>query len=444
MFEFLSEKVSSVFTRLTGQHKLSESNIIDTLKKVQESLLEADVPYDVVQAFIVQLKEKTIGATVLKAAKPAEQFIKIAHETLTNFLTAPETVKPFIRNEKTVAVVMGLQGSGKTTTIAKLVAYQKIVKKKHNLKVLLASVDFYRPAAVDQLEILSEQVSSDFYRARSEKPVKAAQEIVAHFNSNKYDLLLLDTAGRLHVDSDMLEELKQVVAIAQPQEKILVLDAMTGQESLSVAQAFNEAVGFDWAVLSKMDSNARAGSAFAFAFTLAKSIQFVGTGERVDELERFHPKRVADRILGMGDLQTLIEKFDRLEKQQSQKEQEDSAKRMMQGKMNLEDFAQQLEMMSKMGPFTQLMQYMPGFSAANVSREQLAQGENQIKRFRAALSSMTLKERFQPTLLNNSRKKRIAQGAGVSEQEINEFLQRFEETQRFVKLMGKSGRFPSW
>jgi signal recognition particle subunit SRP54 len=443
MFDFLSEKISTVFTRITGQRKLTEQNIKEAIDAVHDSLLEADVPFDVVKAFIEQLTAKTVGTKLLSSVKPTEQFIKIAHETLTHFLSCSQEVVPLSTKNKLVVMVLGLQGSGKTTTVGKLARYLSITTKKRT-KILVASVDFYRPAAIDQLEIVASQVGVDFYRAQSTDVVTAAVEIKNYFERQNYDALFLDTAGRLHVESAMLDELKHIVAAVKPNEKVLVLDAMTGQESLAVAKAFNEAVGFDWAVLSKMDSDSRAGAAFAFAFMLSKPIQFIGVGEKVSELERFHPERAADRILGMGDLKTLFEKIDRLEIKDSEKDQEARFNRMMQGKMTLEDFASQMHMMSNIGSITQLMQYIPGLSAQKISQQQLADGERGMKRFQAALSSMTRKERMQPAILNESRKKRIASGAGISVADVNQLLQKFEESQQFAKLMRKRGLFSGW
>ena len=442
MFDFLSEKFSTIFSRITGQAHLNEHNINEALGKVEESLLEADVPYAVVKTFIEEIKQEAIGKKVLSSLKPGDQLIKIVHEKLKVFLGSQQAAGDFSFQIPSVAMVMGLQGSGKTTSIAKLAHYtQKQAKKRGKTRrILVASVDFYRPAAIDQLEILARQVGVDFYRAQNTNPCRAAEEIHAYYKQQGYELLLLDTAGRLHVDSEMLEELLAIDAKLQPKYKILVLDAMTGQESLTVAQAFDQAIGFHWSVLSKMDSEARGGSAFAFRYVLKKPVLFTGVGEKIDDLEQFHPDRMAGRILGMGDVLSLLE---RAEERVNLEDQESLVKSISRGSMTLQDFADQISMVNKIGSLGSVVKYMPGVGG-QLSPQAIEQGERQLKQFKAIISSMTMKERLNPRILNGERKKRIAGGAGVTLSDINILLERFEQSQQYVKLFKKMNKFGSF
>jgi signal recognition particle subunit SRP54 len=441
MFDFLSNKFSNLFSRLTGQNKLTQQNMQETLLKVKDALLEADVPYQLVETFLNEVSAEVVGQKVLTASlKPGEHLIKIIHDKLVHFLggaSGPELTFQI----PSIIMLMGLQGSGKTTTIAKLAYFvQKQAEKRgKKRKILLASVDFYRPAALDQLEILAKQVGVDFYRAQSSDPLTAASEINTFYKNNGYELLFFDTAGRMHVDTAMLEELKSVDAKIQPKYKYLVLDAMTGQESLRVAQAFEENVGFNGAILTKIDSETRGGSAFAFRYTIKKPILFLGSGEKIADLEYCRPERMAGRILGMGDIQSLIE---RAQEKIKQADHDALEKSIQQGKMTLQDFASQLEMVSKIGSLSQIMNYIPGMSSQQISPDMISKGEAEIKRFRAIINSMTLKERLCPQILNGSRKQRIAGGAGVTVTHVNEFLDRFEKSQQFLKAFKKFGRMP--
>ena len=335
-------------------------------------------------------------------------------------------------------MMMGLQGAGKTTTIAKFAFYLKkeAAKKNKKRKILCASVDFYRPAAIDQLEIVSKQAGVDFYRATATNAQDAAREIQAYARSKGYEHLFLDTAGRLHVDNTMLLELKNIDNALQPRHKLLVLDAMTGQESLSVARAFEQAVGFNAAVLSKADSDSRGGAAFSFRYALKRPIAFVGVGEKHADLELFHPERAAKRMLGLGDIDTLLEKADEHIKENEQKKIHQSWES---GRFNLDDFAQQMGMINRLGSFSKLMKYMPGMGSMNISDSMLEQGEQEMSQFKAILSSMTLKERVCPKVLNPSRKTRIACGAGVGVDQVDKLLSRFEQMQQYAKLLKKSG-----
>jgi len=442
MFDFLSEKFSSIFSRITGKGYLSESNLQEAIAKVKDALLEADVPYKLVDEFIESIKKEVVGKKVVTSLKPAEQFIKIVHERLLFFLgvQGQGDESHFALQIPSLAMVMGLQGSGKTTTIAKIAKFVQTQAQKRGKtrKILLASVDFYRPAAIDQLQLLAKQIGIDFYRASSSDVVKAAREINNYAKQNRFEIVFLDTAGRLHVDNDMLYELQQIDMHLKPKCKLLVLDSMTGQQSLQVAQAFHESVPFNSAILTKMDSDTRGGAAFAFRYALKKPISFVGVGEKVDDIELFRPKRVADRILGMGDIVSLVEKA---EEKIKKNEQESLYKSFSSGKMNLQDFANQMDMVGRLGSLSKIMKYMPGMSGMKVSPEMLQKGESEVKKFKAIISSMTPKERFYPKVLDGSRKKRVAKGAGVKVEDVNNLLQRFEQSKQYAKLFKKFGRF---
>lgn len=435
MFDFLSKKFTTIFRSLTGNNTLSEKNINAALTSVEEALLEADIPYNVVQDFIADIQKKVLGKKVLTSLKPEEQFIGLVKESLTEFLSTA-TQQEFSPNKKSIIMMMGLQGSGKTTSIAKLATHLKNNKQQN---ILFASVDFYRPAAIDQLKQLASQTQCAFYTSEKTNPVEAAQDIVDHFKAGTFDVLFLDTAGRLHIDNTLLKELQDIDLLAQPQHKILVLDAMTGQESLRVAQAFEQAIGFDGAILTKVDSDTRGGAAFSFAYTLHKPILFCGTGEKIQDLEQFKPERMANRMLGMGDLASLAEKA---EKKIQQSEQERMEHAFKTGNITLEDFAQQMNMMNRLGSLSSLIKFMPG--AGSISKDQISQGERQMKVSKAIISSMTRKEKINPKILNKSRKQRIARGSGVAITQIDNLLKQFEQMRHFVKLFKKMGRFPGF
>jgi signal recognition particle subunit SRP54 len=438
MFDFLSKKFSSIFTQLTGQDRLTEKNMENTIGKVSDALLEADVPYDVVTSFIDEIKREIVGKKIFASLKPAEMLMKIVHDKLVQFLGGVADQANFAFQLPSTIMMMGLQGAGKTTTIAKLVNYvkQQAEQRGKSRKVLVASVDFNRPAALDQLEILARQTQALYYRSPYTDPVVAAQDCVNYGQKELCDLIFLDTAGRLHIDDQMIKELQQIDKSIKPKYKLLVVDAMSGQESLRVAQTFDQAVGFTGAILTKMDSDTRGGVAFAFRYALKKPILFVAVGEKKEDLEFFRPERVANRILGMGDITSLLEKAQEKIKQHDQEAMHTS---FSQGKMSLLDFAQQLEMVNKLGSLSGVMKYLPTMGGLTVSPEMIQKGESEIKKFKAIINSMTPKERILPKILDRSRKIRIAQGAGVSVEDINMLLTRFEQSQQFVKIFKKMG-----
>ncbi len=438
MFDFLAQKFSSIFSRITGQGKLSQENVTEALDKVRDALLEADVPYDVIEQFIKEVQHEVIGTKLVGSLKPAEMLVKIVNDKLVSFLGGA-TESAFTFQIPSIVMVMGLQGSGKTTTTAKLahLITEQAKQRGKSRRVMVASVDFNRPAAIDQLEILAKRAGVLFYRSPLTEPVSAAQDIVKKFQQEQADILLLDTAGRLHVDDQLLEELQKIDAKIKSKYKVLIIDAMTGQESLKIARSFEDKVGFMGAILTKMDSDTRGGVAFAFRYALKKPVLYVATGEKLEDLEQFRPERMASRIMGMGDIQTLIEKA---EQKIKHSEQESMAKSFSQGRITLDDFAQQMGMMSKLGSLSSIMKYMPGMGSLSISPEMIEKGEQEMKKFKAIISSMTRKERIAPQILDASRKKRIASGAGVQVSEVNTLLSRFEQSQQFVKMFKKMGK----
>jgi len=440
MFGFLSKSFSSIFSSLTGHSKLTEKNIDESMQKIKDSLLEADVPYELTNTFIAEIKQDVVGQKITNSLRPSEQFVKVVYDRLLAFLGGEYQQESFTFQIPSTIMMLGLQGSGKTTTAAKLALFIQNQAKKRgkSRKILCASVDFYRPAAIDQLEIVAKQAGADFYRAQSQNVTQAAAQIVAYAKQHNYEILIFDTAGRLHIDETMMTELDELQKIVKPKYKFLVVDAMIGQESLSVAKSFQDRIKFDYAILSKMDSDARAGVAFSFRYALKKPVLFMGTGEKIDNLELFRPERIAKRMLGMGDILTLVENAEDKIKQSEQVSLEQSFKS---GHMTLDDFEKQLSMASRLGSLSTMIKYLPGMGSLNISSAQIEQSEKEMKKFRAIIGSMTKKEKSYPKILDDSRKKRIALGAGVSVADIGQLLQRFEQSQQFVKLLKKKKYF---
>ncbi len=441
MFDFLSQSLTSLFSKITGRDRLTDQNIQEVLTSLEQSLIDSDVPYEIAREFIGQVRQDAIGKKVYASLKPAEQFMKIVHDKLLGLLTDQAGEAAFTFQMPATIMMMGLQGSGKTTSIAKLAKLiaDAAQKRGKSRTIMLASVDFYRPAAIDQLEILSKQIGARFYRSTSTNPVRAAIDIYQEAQRIGCDLLFLDTAGRMHIDSPLVQELQEIDKALKPKYKLLVMDAMVGQESLSVAREFDKQVGFMGAILTKMDSDTRGGVALAFRASLKKPILYVGTGEKVDDIEQFHPERIAQRIIGMGDMMSLIEKAEAKIKQDEQKMLYES---LSQGRLTLMDFAKQMEMMSQLGSLSSIVKYLPGAASLKLSPEMIEKGEVEIKKFKAIIGSMTPKERIYPKLLDASRKRRIAGGAGVAVSDINSLLQRFEQSQQLVKMFNKMDKNP--
>lgn len=444
MFDFLSNRFSGIFDWLNGKPRISQDDINASVEKLFDALIDADVPHALARAFLTTVTDSLAGKELHKSINPGHYIVKVVQEKLTEFLGSQASAAPLFIEYPSTVMVLGLQGSGKTTTTAKLAHLidqqeRKAGKKK---RILLASVDYYRAAAIDQLEILAKEIGLDFYRAISQNVLAAAREIQEYSQKNNYELLFLDTAGRLHIDQEMMLELKEVEKIVRAKKKILILDAMTGQESLSVAEAFNQAVAFDGAILTKMDSETRAGAAFSFYYKLKKPVLFIGVGEKVNDLEPFIPDRIASRIIGMGDILTLMDKAEKALAEDDKIKQAKMSERFTTGTFTLDDFLQQLSYIQKMGSAQKILSYLPGMPKMNPA--DVERGEKEMKRMRAISSSMTLKERLMPSLLNGERKKRIARGSGTEIADVNQMLQKFEQIKHFAKLMKNSGNFKNF
>jgi len=434
MFDNLSERLSKTFKNLTGQGRLTENNIKDALRDVRRALLEADVALPVVKAFIERVQQRAVGQEVSSSLNPGQAFIKIVREELTQTMGSENEALSFNVEPPAVIMMAGLQGAGKTTTAAKLAKYLKEREKK---KVMVVSADVYRPAAIQQLETLAEQVGVDFFPSSAdEDPVdivnRAKQEARKRFD----DVLIVDTAGRLHIDESMMQEIKALNEAVKPVETLFVVDAMTGQDAANTAKAFHEALPLTGVVLTKTDGDARGGAALSIREITGKPIKFIGAGEKVDALEPFHPDRMAGRILGMGDVLSLIEEA---EAKIDQKKAKKFAQKVQKtGQFDLEDFLEQLQQIQNMGGVSGLMGKLPGMSQI---KEQISgdAAEKEFKKLQAIIQSMTPQERRHPTLIKGSRKKRIAKGSGTHVQDINKLMKQFTQMQKMMKKMKKGG-----
>ncbi len=431
MFDSLTEKLTGLFKDLSGKGKLSEDNIREASQKVKRALLEADVNYRVVKDFIASVEERALGAEVLNSITPGQQFIKIVHQQLSATLGTRNEPLRMASQPPTVVMVCGLQGSGKTTTCAKLA--KSLLQPGR--RVMLAAADVYRPAAIEQLEILSKQVGCDFFKKDTTDVVDICRS--AHHEAVKRltDWLILDTAGRLHIDQPMMDELKALQSAVKPHEILLVVDGMTGQDAVNIATQFSQQLELTGVVMTKLDGDARGGAALSLRAVTGKPIKYLGLGEKLSALEPFHPARMASRILGMGDVVGLVEKaqsaFD-------QKQAEKLEEKVRKQTFTLEDFSQQMKQVKKMGSLSEIISLIPGAG-------QLAKGaeidDRALTRIEAIISSMTPQERDRPQIINGSRRKRIALGSGTSVQEVNQLLRQFEMSQRMMKqIMNAKGR----
>jgi signal recognition particle subunit SRP54 len=434
MFDTLTTRLSRVLKSLRGEARITEENIKDALREVRMALLEADVALPVVRDFIDKVRDKALGQDVVGSLTPGQAVVGVVHRELTALMGEHNDALDLATTPPAVILMAGLQGSGKTTTSGKLA---KWLKEEHKKKVLVVSADVYRPAAIEQLQTLAGQVGVDFFpSAVGEKPVDIATRALDHARRHYNDVLIVDTAGRLAIDEAMMQEIRELHAAVKPIETLFVVDAMQGQDAVNVAKAFSEALPLTGVVLTKLDGDARGGAALSVRHVTGKPIKFAGTGEKLTGLEPFHPERMASRILGMGDVLTLIED---VQKNVDRKEAEKLAQKVKSGKgFDLEDFKQQIVQMKKMGGLTALMDKLPGNLA------QMAQGapnvdDNSVRRIEGIINSMTRKERAKPELIKASRKRRIATGAGVSVQEVNRLLNQFEQTQKMMKMVAKGG-----
>jgi len=434
MFEVLSDKLGRVFRILGNRGKLTEKDVDDALRQVRLALLEADVNFKVVKDFIARVRERAVGRDVLESLTPAQQIIKIVNEELIVTLGDGQTRLTSSAHPPSVAMLVGLQGSGKTTTAAKLALHLK----HSGQRPLLVAADNRRPAAIEQLVTLGKQLDIPVY---SESPTSKTRDICAHSLDKARALaanwLIVDTAGRLHIDEEMMEELARTKKVLKPDEVLLVVDAMTGQDAVRVAQEFNARVGLSGLILTKMDGDARGGAALSIRWVSGVPIKFIGTGEKVDALEPFYPDRLASRILGMGDMLTFIEKAEKTIDEQKAKE---LAKKVRTASFDLEDFLSQLRAIRKMGPLAQLVEMMPGMSKLTAKLPDGAE-EKQLKKVEAMILSMTPQERQNPSIIGGSRRRRIARGSGVQPHDVNQLLSQFHQMQKLMK-MGTSGKLP--
>ena len=428
-FEGLSGRLSEVFKKLKGRGKVKESDIKEVMREVRMALLEADVNYKVAKDFVASVSEKAMGSEVLESLTPAQQIIKIVNDELTELMGSTNARITFSSKIPTVIMMCGLQGAGKTTHCAKLARYFKQSGKRP----LLAACDVYRPAAIQQLQIVGEQAGVPVFEMGQGDPVEIARKAVLHARDYGNDILILDTAGRLHIDEELMDELRRIKEAVQPQEILLVIDAMTGQDAVNVAKSFDEILGIDGTILTKLDGDTRGGAALSVRAVTGKPIKFVGTGEKLDNLEPFYPDRMASRILGMGDVLTLIEKAQSTVDEQKAMEM---AKKLKEQNFDMNDLLEQMQQIKKMGSLSQVISMFPG--AGKISEEETAAGEAQLKKTEAIINSMTKRERERPAIINPSRKRRIAAGSGTKGEDVNRLLKQFEQMQKMMKMMGSS------
>lgn len=433
IFDVLTDKLTAAFSKITSRGVLTEKDIDDAMREIRIALLEADVSLPVVKDFIAKVKAEALGEKVVKSIKPGQMVIKIVHDELVKLLGS-ETTELNLQAVPPVCILMvGLQGSGKTTTSAKIAAR---LKNKNKKKVLLVSLDIYRPAAQEQLAQLASQIGvASLPIVRDEKPEEITLRALSEAKKGGYDVVILDSAGRLHIDNELMDEVVAVKKISNPTEVLLVADAMIGQDACNVAGEFNSRVGITGIVLTRIDGSARAGAALSMKMVAGVPVKFLGTGEKVDEFEEFHPERLAGRILGQGDVVSLVEKaIENVDKEEAEK----MAKKMMKGKFDLEDMLSQLKQIQKLGSIGGLMSLLPGLSKFKTQVEQIG-GDSLIKRQEAIILSMTREERRNPDVIKASRKKRIAAGAGVEVHEVNKLLKSYEQMSTMMKRMGKMG-----
>ena len=431
MFESLGDRLQNALHKIKGYGKITEDNISDMMREIRLALLEADVNYQVVKEFTNTVKEKALGEEVQKSIKPGDLFVKIVKDELTELLGGESAPLNMVGNPATLMLV-GLQGSGKTTTIGKLANF---LRKKHSRKPLLVACDVYRPAAIDQLKQLGKQLGIEVYEEGKKDPVEISKNAISYAKENGYDYVLIDTAGRLHIDEELMDELKNIQKEIKPQEVLLVIDSMMGQDAINVIKGFNDALSLTGVILTKLDGDTRGGVALSVRHLTNVPIKFIGVSEKLDGLENFDPERMAGRILGMGDIISLVEKATEAI---DEKEAMDTAKKMQSGKFDLEDFLKQMKQIKKLGPLENLIKLLPG--AKKMGLNNINIDPKQMAHVEAIILSMTPKERRNPDIIKASRKTRIAKGCGLSVQEVNKLLMQFEEMKKMMKQMS-SGNF---
>ena len=431
MFDNLSERLERSFKILKGEGKITEINVAETLKDVRKALLDADVNYKVAKNFTDTVKEKALGQNVLTAVKPSQLMVKIVHDELTQ-LMGGETAEINIDARPAVILMSGLQGSGKTTFSGKLA---RMLKTKKNRKPLLVACDVYRPAAIEQLRVLAEQIEVPMYcELDSKNPVEIAQHAIQEAKAKGYDLVIVDTAGRLAVDEQMMNEIAAIKEAIHPNETLFVVDAMTGQDAVNTAREFNERLDFNGVILTKLDGDTRGGAALSIRTVVNKPIKYVGTGEKLEALDAFHPERMADRILGMGDIVSLVEKA---QEQFDAEEAKKLQKKISRNQFNFNDFLSQIQQIKKMGNIKDLASMIPGVGKA---LKDIDIDDDAFKGVEAIIYSMTAAEREDPALINGSRRKRIAEGSGTTVQDVNRLLKQFEESKKMMKMLSGGGK----
>lgn len=424
MFESLGERLQNALSKIKGTGKITENNISDMMREIRLALLEADVNYTVVKEFTNNVKEKALGEEVQKSLKPGEVFVKIVKDELTVLLGGEQEDLNLIGNPA-ILMLVGLQGSGKTTQIGKL---SNLLRKKHSKKPLLVACDVYRPAAIDQLKQIGKQLNIEVYEEGKKNPVEIAENAIKYAKDNKFDYVLIDTAGRLHIDEELMDELENIRTSVKPQEILLVIDSMMGQDAINVIEGFNNKLPLTGVILTKLDGDTRGGVALSVRHLTNVPIKFVGTSEKMDGLDTFDPERMAGRILGMGDIISLVEK---VQSEIDEKEAEKAAKKMQSGKFDLEDFLSQMKQIKKLGPLENLIKLIPGASKMGLGNVHI--NPKQMAHIEAIILSMTPKERKNPDIIKASRKTRIAKGCGLSVQEVNKLLTQFDQMKKMMK-----------
>lgn len=430
MFESLSERLDSAFKQLKGEGRISEINVASTVKEIRRALVDADVNYKIAKDFTDRVREKALGEKVITAISPSQLMVKIVKDELAELMGGAEAELD-IKSNPSIILIAGLQGSGKTTFSGKLANFLKTKKGK---KPLLVAADIYRPAAIDQLKVLGEQIGVDVYSEPENKnAVQIAQNAIQHAKQNNYNVIIIDTAGRLAVDEVMMTEVANIKTAVKPNEILFVVDAMTGQDAVNTAKAFNERLDFSGVVLTKLDGDTRGGAALTIKYTVEKPIKFVSMGEKLDTLDVFYPERMAQRILGMGDITTLVE---RAQEQFNEEQAKKLEKKIRQNQFDFDDFREQLQQIKKMGNLKDLMGMIPGVGKAI---KDLDISDDAFKGIEAMIGSMTPQERGNPDVIDGSRRKRIAKGAGKEIQDVNQFMKQFDQMRQMMKMMNKFG-----
>ena len=435
-FEGLSEKLQGVFSALKGKGSLTEADIDAAMREVKLSLLEADVNFKVVKEFVANVKEKAIGAEVLNSLTPAQQVVKIVNAELTDLMGGANSKLTYSPRGFTVLMMVGLQGTGKTTTCGKLASWLK----QNGKKPMLCACDIYRPAAIDQLEVVGKSVNTPVFTMRESKnPSEIASTAMKEAELKGFDVLIVDSAGRLQIDEALMEELEVLKSNIKPHEILLVVDALTGQDAVNAAKGFDERLGIDGIIMTKMDGDSRGGAALSAKKVTGKPVKFIGMGEKMDALEQFHPERMASRILGMGDLLSLIEQAEAAYDEEQAAKLE---KKLRKNQFTLEDFLEQMGQIKKMGGLGKIVGMLPGMSGRGIKEEDIAKGEAEFKQMEAIIQSMTREERKDPKLLNAGRRRRISAGSGQPVNKINNLIKKYEESRKMMKKCSKKGKMP--